>query len=80
MTNKIKYLLVPLALSVLAGCGEPEANSEKKTLKEQCDLYYSGQMAKNMEYAVEGGSLTQEQADSFYKLTAERMERECKDK
>ena len=27
MTNQIKYLLAPLALSVLVGCGEPEANT-----------------------------------------------------
>lgn len=80
MTNRIRYLLVPLALSALAGCGEPEAQSEQKTLEEQCELYFSGQMAKNMEYAVERGSLSQENADSFYKLAAERMERECKAK
>ena len=80
MTNQIKYLLAPLALSVLVGCGKPEANSEEKTLEEQCEAYYSGQMAKNMEYAVERGSLSQENADSFYKLAAERMERECKAK
>ena len=47
MTNQLKYVLVPLALSVLVGCGEPEANSEEKTLEEQCEAYYSGQMAKN---------------------------------
>ena len=42
MTNQIKYLLAPLALSVLVGCGKPEANSEEKTLEEQCEAYYSG--------------------------------------
>ena len=27
MTNQLKYLFIPLALSVLVGCGEPEANT-----------------------------------------------------
>ena len=80
MTNQIKYLLIPLTLSVLAGCGEPEANSEEKTLEEQCEAYYSGQMAENFEFGVENGRFTQEEADRWLKLAAERMERDCKGK
>ena len=42
MTNQIKYLLAPLALSVLVGCGEPEANTsgtdEPKSLTGEAEL------------------------------------------
>lgn len=34
MTDQIKYLLVPLALSLMAGCGEREANSPGADLPE----------------------------------------------
>ena len=65
MTNQIKYLLAPLALSVLVGCGKPEANSEEKTLEEQCEAYYSGQMAKNMESAVRGAAFLKKMQTAF---------------
>ena len=42
MTNQIKYLLVPLALSVLVGCGKPEADTsgtdELKSLTGEAEL------------------------------------------
>ena len=90
MTNQIKYVLAPLALSVLVGCGEPEVNCEAKEMgiitaflqpmEKQCEQYYSGQMAKVFECAVEGGLLTQETADEAYKNQAADMEQECKAK
>ena len=45
MTNRLKYVLAPLALSVLVGCGEPEADTSgtdsfeaKPEKQEQPDL------------------------------------------
>ena len=86
MTYQIKYLLVPIALSLLAGCGKPEADnpsinkSEEQKLEEMCEAYRSGQMAKNFELAVAGGRLTPEDADRFLKLAEDRAERQCEGK
>ena len=50
MTDQIKYLLVPLALSLMAGCGEPEANNPGADLPESQKTPYEKLVSGGIQY------------------------------
>ena len=68
MTNQIKYVLAPLALCLLAGCGKPEAG--KPSIAERnpeawerfCERVRSGEYAEN---AIEQGADPEEVAQGI---------------
>ena len=82
MTNQIKYLLAPFALSVLVGCGKPEAS--KPSMKERnpeawkkfCERVRSGEFAESFkEGGIERGTDPEEIAQGI-----RNAEWSCEDK